>query len=315
MWIIGGANIDILGTANTELIEGDSNPGKIELRYGGVARNIAQKIALLGGEPIFITCFGSDHYGSLLKEDCQKLGMDISYSVEISEEEDPEHRYGTSFYLALMNHDHDMKIAMNDMEIMDRLDKDALSRAIKEMKEEDFLILDANLKEEMISYILDHAPCHVTVDPVSIAKIGKLKNHLEKIDIFKPNRIEAQHLSGMEIKDEETGKKVVRWFHNQGIKEIIITMADKGVLLGTEEKIIKLTHRPILMDNATGGGDSFLGAYTLRRSENHTPEEAVKFAITAAVMNIEADHQGRRRITEETILENINSMNIEEKEL
>lgn len=309
IWIIGGANIDILGTAKGDLIEGDSNPGKVELRFGGVGRNIAQNIAVLGKQPYLITCFGDDYYGGLLKEDCLSLGMNIDFSKEIK-------GCGSSIYLALMGSNGDMKIAMNDMAIFDRLTPEYLEEPIKEvMRKEDLLILDANLSEETMDYVFSEAPCPVAVDPVSVAKINKLKKHLGNMTAFKPNRIEAEELSGIKITDVNSGKAALEWFLEKGVKEIIITMADKGILLGTGDEKIFFTHRPITMDNATGGGDSFLGAYALKREEGVAPREAAKVAITAAVMNIESDREGRRNLSRNIIEENIKYMNIEETEL
>ena len=46
--VIGGANIDIVGSSIDPLQNFDSNPGEISIAYGGVGRNIAQICALLG---------------------------------------------------------------------------------------------------------------------------------------------------------------------------------------------------------------------------------------------------------------------------
>jgi pseudouridine kinase len=42
--LIGGANIDILGKSFESLRPSDSNPGKVSISFGGVARNIAQTL-------------------------------------------------------------------------------------------------------------------------------------------------------------------------------------------------------------------------------------------------------------------------------
>ena len=111
-------------------------------------------------------------------------------------------------------------------------------------------------------------------------------------------------------------------------------MAEKGILFGTssegdgagegidssgpgklKQRLMKLTHRNIDLDNATGGGDSFLGAYVLRRSQGMEPLDAARFALTAAVMNIERSSEGRKSLTIGEIEEHIKDMEIEEFEL
>jgi pseudouridine kinase len=61
--IIGGANMDMSATLNGAFIAADSNPGHIEVGYGGVARNIAHNLALLGARTQLLTIFGGDLFG------------------------------------------------------------------------------------------------------------------------------------------------------------------------------------------------------------------------------------------------------------
>lgn len=47
--IVGGINIDIEGSPFEKLKYQDSNPGRINLAFGGVGRNITENAARLGG--------------------------------------------------------------------------------------------------------------------------------------------------------------------------------------------------------------------------------------------------------------------------
>ena len=58
--IIGGANVDLSATLHDTFIAADSNPGHIEVGYGGVARNIAHNLSLLGTRVQLLTIFGGD---------------------------------------------------------------------------------------------------------------------------------------------------------------------------------------------------------------------------------------------------------------
>ena len=46
--VIGGANADIIATSFSAFVPNDSNPGAVRLTAGGVGRNIAHNLALLG---------------------------------------------------------------------------------------------------------------------------------------------------------------------------------------------------------------------------------------------------------------------------
>ena len=306
--VIGGANIDIVGSSIDPLQNFDSNPGEISIAYGGVGRNIAQICALLGENIKFVTCFSGDSYGQSMKEDCKRLGMDVSMSSTVED-------LPSSMYIALLDNNRDMKLGMSDMRILRRMDAKMLQPILETLHEDDIIIIDSNLDMESIEYIAIHAKARIAADPVSAHKATRLKSVLNHLDIFKPNQFEASELTGIWIKDEETARQNLYWFIEHGVKEVIISMADRGILLGTAEYKTWFTHRPINMENATGGGDSLLGAYVASRLAGKCPLESMRFGISAAVISIEQDAVRRRNLNTEEVNAKISDMKIEEKTL
>ena len=306
--VIGGANIDIVGSSIDPLQNFDSNPGEISIAYGGVGRNIAQICALLGENIKFVTCFSGDSYGQSMKEDCKRLGMDVSMSSTVED-------LPSSMYIALLDNNRDMKLGMSDMRILRRMDAKMLQPILETLHEDDIIIIDSNLDMESIEYIAIHAKARIAADPVSAHKASRLKSVLNHLDIFKPNQFEASELTGVWIKDEETARQNLDWFIEHGVKEVIISMADRGILLGTAEHKTWFTHRPINMENATGGGDSLLGAYVASRLAGKCPLESMRFGISAAVISIEQDAVRRRNLNTEEVNAKISDMKIEEKTL
>lgn len=306
--VIGGANIDIVGSSIDPLQNFDSNPGEISIAYGGVGRNIAQICALLGENIKFVTCFSGDSYGQSMKEDCKRLGMDVSMSSTVED-------LPSSMYIALLDNNRDMKLGMSDMRILRRMDAKMLQPILETLHEDDIIIIDSNLDMESIEYIAIHAKARIAADPVSAHKATRLKSVLNHLDIFKPNQFEASELTGVWIKDEETARQNLDWFIEHGVKEVIISMADRGILLGTAEHKTWFTHRPINMENATGGGDSLLGAYVASRLAGKCPLESMRFGISAAVISIEQDAVRRRNLNTEEVNAKISDMKIEEKTL
>ena len=72
VYIIGGANIDIIGSSLKPLLVHDSNPGKISLSFGGVGRNISENLALLKEDIYFCSIFSNDSFGKMMIEDLEK---------------------------------------------------------------------------------------------------------------------------------------------------------------------------------------------------------------------------------------------------
>ena len=58
--VCGGANIDIGAHSFAPLRDRDSNPGRVELSLGGVGRNIAHNMRLLGVPTYLLTALGGD---------------------------------------------------------------------------------------------------------------------------------------------------------------------------------------------------------------------------------------------------------------
>lgn len=290
IFIIGGANIDICGFAQNQLRDHDSNPGTIEISFGGVGRNIAEICALLGADISFATVFSSDSYGTLLKNDCEQLGMDCSLCTVTDE-------WPSSMYIAVMDHEGDMKIAMSDMRILRAFTAEMMDRVLKRISKDDIIIIDANLDMECIRYIADHAPCMIAADPVSTAKASRLMPVIGRIGVFKPNRYEAEELSGIRIADLQSASEALDWFTERGVREVIISLADQGVLLAAEGRKVLMTHRRVEVENANGGGDSLLAAYICQRIEGVPCEKALAFAAAAAVCVIEMGAGQRCRLT------------------
>lgn len=306
--VIGGSNIDIMGASIEPLRNFDSNPGIVSVGFGGVGRNIAQILALLEEKTSLVSVFSDDSYGRMMKEDCEKLGIDTSASIVTG-------AYPSSMYIAILNSNHDMQVAMSDMRNLREMTPRHLQPVLSGLEKDDMIVIDANLDMECIRYIAEHAPCPAAADPVSASKCIRLKEALPHLSIFKPNMYEAEQLNGIAIRDAESAARSLEWFRSCGVKETVISMAAQGVLLGTDKEKIWFTHRLIDLDNATGGGDSFLGAYLAARLHGTEPRQAVHFAISAAVTTIEQDAVRRRSLSRREIQEAIADMQIREVNL
>jgi len=81
--VVGGMNMDIGGWPSEELVAQDSNPGRVRMSPGGVGRNIAHNMSLMGLDVRLLTAFGDDVYAQKLAAVCGELGIDISQSPVI----------------------------------------------------------------------------------------------------------------------------------------------------------------------------------------------------------------------------------------
>ena len=78
--VIGGANVDITATSGAAFRIGDSNPGIVRVSWGGVARNIAHNLSLLGDRVELLTILaGIVHAGANASvERAAKAGLECA---------------------------------------------------------------------------------------------------------------------------------------------------------------------------------------------------------------------------------------------
>ena len=166
--VIGGANADIIAMSFSAFVPGDSNPGTVRLMAGGVGRNIAHNLALLGDEVVFLTLFGGDDFGRFTAESCRKARIDISlcdYAV-------PGAR---SCFLSINDCDGEMVGGMADMAAADGITPEWLAPKMEQLGDVDAFVADANIPVETLAYLIDHTDKPLYVDAVSGAKAAKIR--------------------------------------------------------------------------------------------------------------------------------------------
>jgi len=299
--VIGGINIDIEGSPFKPLLKEDSNPGRIEMSFGGVGRNIVENVARTGGDAAMISVIGDDHMGQSAVRHLYCLGVDVR-GIETIEGRN------SSMYLSVLNHRHDMELAISDMDILDELTMDTVLLHDEILRDADVVCLDANLKEELlesVSRLLAERGTKLFFDPVSANKAVKAKNCIGGFYAIKPNRIEAEVLSGIHIETEADLSRAAKWFRSRGVEQVYITLNKDGVYYcdGTKEGII----RPgaVNLISATGAGDSFSAMILLGIAEGLDIEYIARMGMAASSIAMESHSAVNKAISKEEILRRI----------
>jgi pseudouridine kinase len=273
---IGGANIDILGTPTQPISAMSSNPGIVSTSAGGVARNIAENIARLGNKCYLIAPVGDDSYGRQLIEQSHSAGIDTSQILTIDGQ-------STSSYLSIVDDNGEMQLAIADMNILDCMLPALLKRQMPLLKRAQTIVLDTNIDEKLLSYLFDSLPkASFFVDTVSIAKASKILPYLAKVYCLKPNLLEAQALSGMQIEDYSQLPQLAQWFHKQGVKQLYISLGEDGLFFSdqNQSKQVKIPAKTV--SNSNGAGDALSAALVHCQLSNLPIEESAYFALAAA---------------------------------
>mgnify|MGYP003899440329 CR=1 FL=1 len=279
--VIGGANIDIIGTPYSKLIYKSSNPGKTNLSLGGVARNIAENLSRLGVKVEFITVLGSDSYAEEIKRNCNELNISLKHSLIIENER-------TSTYICINDETGEMQLALSDMEIYKYITPEFLKEKLEIINNSRVCVVDTNIPTESLIYIMDNCKAPIFLDTVSNSKTQKIKDFIHNIHTLKPNIMEAEILSNMSISNQEDLDKATDVIIRKGVKNIFVSLGSKGVYYtnGKEKGYVPVMDNNIV--STTGAGDSFLAAVVWSYLNDYSIEKAAKVGIAASSITVKS---------------------------
>jgi len=279
--VVGGVNMDIGGRSAAPLVAADSNPGTVSISLGGVGRNIAHNMALLGCDVRMLTAFGDDLHAQRIAASCGELGIDISQALQVP-------GAATSTYLFIAGSDGDMALAVNDMAIYDHVTPAYLQSRRALLDNAQLVVADTNIPAQSIRWLCENIRVPIFADPVSTAKAEKLRPVLGRIHTLKPNRMEAELLSGVRITDDESLARAARVLLDTGLHRVFISLGADGVYAADRSAAaVRLPCLKARVVNATGAGDAFMAALAWAYLEGNDLAGTARLAQAAAAIAIE----------------------------
>ena len=276
--VIGGANVDIHGFPDNKLLLRDSNPGKLKISLGGVGRNIADNMARLGLSTKLITALGDDVYAAKIREGASLINLDLSEAMTVSDAM-------SSTYLSILDENGDMALALSDMAIIDKINIDFIRSKEEVIMGATLTVLDTNLSSELLDNMtLAFPDTPFLLDTVSSTKAQKVKGFIGRFHTIKPNKAEAEMLSGIKIKSDDDLIRIEEYFLNQGVKRLFITLNKEGVYYSDGLNRGKMKAIQAKVINATGAGDAFVAALAYCHVNGFGIEKTTRFAQCASLL-------------------------------
>lgn len=273
--VIGAVNMDIGAVSHAPLIMRDSNPGAVTTSLGGVGRNIAHNLCLLGVDTGMITVLGEDSFAEAIRQNAREIGLDLRHSAVIPGER-------TSTYLYIADADGDMALAVNDMDIYRHITPEFLAARREVINSARLVVVDTNIPRESIAWLCDNCTAPITCDPVSTIKAEKLRGLLGKLYAIKPNRMEAELLSGIAIRSEKDLARAAQTMLDTGLQQVYISLSTEGIYAAEcTGQTVRLPCPKVAAVNATGCGDAMAAAMSAGLLWGKTLEETARLAMAA----------------------------------
>ncbi|MBN1777417.1 MAG: carbohydrate kinase family protein [Clostridiales bacterium] len=280
--VVGGSCVDIFAASSLPLVAYDSNPGTVSVGFGGVGRNIAENLARLKQKVHLIAAFGSDPFSVKMLADTAASGVNTEDCLLMPDLKAP-------YYIAVNEPSGDMAVAVNDMESCNQITPAFLSGKLAIINQCDAVILDTNIPRETIDFLTAECKPPLFADAVSTKKALKLTGALPRLFGVNLNLREAQALLNAEV-SVETGSltNAADIFHDKGICYVLITLGENGAFLSAKHQIHTMKAFSAETRNLNGCGDAFCAAAFLGIVLEHSPEDILKNALSAAAITAQS---------------------------
>lgn len=240
---------------------------------GGPASNGAYLMAKWGMDVSIASVVGKDYYGDKIKEDYQKIGIDITH-LEQKDQFDTT----SSFIIANMSNGSRTIITSKKPPIR-KLSHSVLDKA-------DVILIDGEHPETALE-VLENNPDAISVIDASrlnddTKKLGKMVTYLVCSHEF------AEEFSGIKTKDKSVEeltiihKKLEEFFQTN----IIITLEATGSFTKINEEYKIIPSISVKALDSTGAGDIFHGAFTYFIANQYPLEEAIHYASIAGAISV-----------------------------
>lgn len=280
--VIGESNIDIAVRRHDTETQGGCTPADIQLHHGGVARNIAHNLCLLGHEVRLMSVFGDDSFAKSMMTECEDIGIDLLLSTQYENAKSP-------IFLSFNNEVGSMVSALSDIELNNCMDLDWIRNKIDDINRADRVVADTLLSAEALTFLIDHCLVPLYIDTVSPKRAMILSDAIKRswkksFFALKCNLAEAQSMTGTSEPIEAAKLMIAK-----GIKEVYLTMGEEGVCYCSKKGY---RHYPAIEAeavNVTGSGDAFFAGIIHAHATGHLAEDSVPFGLKAACHNVKSE--------------------------
>lgn len=278
---IGGAAIDRIYQSQSPLILSTSNPATGKRRYGGVARNVTELLAKLDVRCALMSCVGDDASGRDIRQTMQDHGVDVEFVTPVS-------GVATADYLAVIDEEGELHLALSCMEALDHISPAMIDHALPMMAGCAWVFADCNLPAATLAHLMQcmrNVPARLAVDAVSVSKVQRLPEDLTGIDILFCNHDEACALLDQTSSNSE---RCCNHLRERGAEHVVLTKGQQGHWLRTMDACY---HTPALkaqVRDVTGAGDAMISATLYGLMQDLPMEDATRLGTLLATLSIES---------------------------
>ena len=278
--VLGSCNTDMVVKANRLPVPGETIlGGTFYMNPGGKGANQAIAASRLGAEVTLVSKIGYDLFGLQALEiyKSEKINTEFIFT-------DPKNPSGVALISVDSFGENSIIVAPGASRTLSIEDID---KAKEKIKEADIMLMQLEVPIETAEYAAGIAKKYgikVILNPAPASTLSD--KFLNNVHTILPNRIEAEMLSGIKVKDMESARRAAQAISEKGIDNVVITLGRDGAYVKEKDEYCMIPAKKVESVDTTGAGDVFCGAFSVYLSEGHSLTESVRFANAAAAIAV-----------------------------
>lgn len=282
--VIGAACLDIKGHVSGPVHPGTSNPGRVRISIGGVARNIAENLARLGTRTTLLAVVARDPFGEQIVKHTGAAGVDVSQVLFSRDQR-------TSAYLAIVDGEGNLTAAVDDTATTAELTPRYVYRRRRLFRAARMVVVDANTPvatAQTVLRIAQHYRVPVCLDPVSYELARRYRELIGQFHLLTCGQVEAEALLEQPVRSRREATAAARRLVSTGTAVALISLGGGGVVYATTENsgYVPALRCPIV--DPTGAADALTATVIYGLVNGFSLDEAVWLGVSAATVTLQS---------------------------
>lgn len=275
IFVSGSISIDNTVFTNVMPVPGVTGKANSYLRnVGGKGANQAVAAHLLGADVFFFGAVGADEEGRYITSFLKEKGLESILRAS-------NKPTGEAFItINELTGENQILIVQGANLTITNADYDSLEERIKMF---DIFLTQLETPIHSVIHSIKLAKKFGLLTILNPAPYAELPDDIFKyIDYFVPNEHELEQF----VPQFKSVEKKAHVLLDKGVKNVIVTLGEKGSMLINKEKVVQIEPHPVTAVDTTAAGDSYLGALVTALADDKDIIEAMNFASKCSSITV-----------------------------
>lgn len=255
--VVGTVFVDLKCFPQNEINYKGRNVGRTQFYHGGVGRNVAETMALLGSRVRFSSSVQDGGIGHEVMKRLDEVGVDVDGMLTTA---DPQ---GMGMWVAILHRDGDLACSISQMPDTGYMEEAWARHGRRMLKDAGLCVLELDLSIALADQVLKDAHemgVKVVGLPGNSECIRKRPDLLTRLHTYVCNQVEAEELYGKPVASIPAAEHAALAILERGMSQVVVTVGALGCVVAERGMgdPVHIPARAVEVVDTTGAGDAFV---------------------------------------------------------